>query len=414
MFRSMTRRVRRARQHRQADGPAAGVGRRPGRPRRRAGAGRRAGGGRGHGGGERRRARRPGRRALRDGARRRPGPRGARPRRSARHEAGLVVRRALDGRAADAAPARGDRRPGTTCWSSTQPVSGGADGRHRGDAGDHGAAAPRTAYAAARPVLERMGTQVVHAGPIGAGTQMKLARNMMHFVAFTAATEAQRLAEAAGLDLVELGDVVRHTDAITGGPGAIMHRDTTAPLAEDDFWFGVFTTSARWGRRTSASPSSWPTAGRRRTARARGAASGWRRGWDSAHDGGERQVRRPPERDAAGLERMEEVYGFDMTDGQGDFFGYTADHLFADIWNRPGSPTGTAGCCSSGCCRAGQPPTCSASRCRPRYATGELDEEPARDRDLPVPLRRLAHRRPGQPDRRGVIARAHKYVSAKS
>lgn len=37
-----------------------------------------------------------------------------------------------------------------------------------------------------------------------------------------------------------------------------------------------------------------------------------------------------------GLERMEEVYGFDMTDGQGDFFGYTADHLFADIWNRPG------------------------------------------------------------------------------
>ncbi|MDI6910625.1 carboxymuconolactone decarboxylase family protein [Nocardioides sp.] len=37
-----------------------------------------------------------------------------------------------------------------------------------------------------------------------------------------------------------------------------------------------------------------------------------------------------------GLERMEEVYGFEMTDGAGDFFRYTADHLFADIWNRPG------------------------------------------------------------------------------
>jgi 3-hydroxyisobutyrate dehydrogenase-like beta-hydroxyacid dehydrogenase len=97
------------------------------------------------------------------------------------------------------------------------------------------------AYAAAKPVLDRMGTKVVHAGPIGTGTQMKLARNMMHFTAFTAATEAQRLAEAAGLDLVELGNVVRHTDAVTGGPGAIMHRDTTAPLAEDDFWHGVFT-----------------------------------------------------------------------------------------------------------------------------------------------------------------------------
>ena len=33
---------------------------------------------------------------------------------------------------------------------------------------------------------------------------------------------------------------------------------------------------------------------------------------------------------------MTEVYGFDFSDGPGDFFGYTADHLFADIWSRPG------------------------------------------------------------------------------
>ena len=37
-----------------------------------------------------------------------------------------------------------------------------------------------------------------------------------------------------------------------------------------------------------------------------------------------------------GLEKMEQVYGFEMSDGEGDFFRYTADHLFADIWNRPG------------------------------------------------------------------------------
>ena len=43
-----------------------------------------------------------------------------------------------------------------------------------------------------------------------------------------------------------------------------------------------------------------------------------------------------PEERRRGLERMEEVYGFQMTDGEGDFFRYTADHLFADIWNRPG------------------------------------------------------------------------------
>lgn len=92
----------------------------------------------------------------------------------------------------------------------------------------------------ARPVLEAMGSLVVHAGPLGAGTRMKLARNLIHFVAFTAVTEAQRLAEASGLDLKALGEVVRHTDAITGGPGAIMHRETTAPLDPDDFWWGVF------------------------------------------------------------------------------------------------------------------------------------------------------------------------------
>lgn len=39
---------------------------------------------------------------------------------------------------------------------------------------------------------------------------------------------------------------------------------------------------------------------------------------------------------AAGLERMAEVYSFEVSDGGGDFFGYTVEHLFGDIWNRPG------------------------------------------------------------------------------
>lgn len=126
------------------------------------------------------------------------------------------------------------------------PVSGGAMGAADGSlalmvGGDD------EAFAAAEPVLRALGSKVVHAGPIGAGTRFKLARNMMHFIAFTAATEAQRLAEAAGLSLKDLGDVVRHTDAITGGPGAIMHRETTAVLEPDDFWHGVFTNVTSLG-----------------------------------------------------------------------------------------------------------------------------------------------------------------------
>jgi 4-carboxymuconolactone decarboxylase len=37
-----------------------------------------------------------------------------------------------------------------------------------------------------------------------------------------------------------------------------------------------------------------------------------------------------------GLERMGEVYSFEVSDGPGDFFGYTVEHLFGDIWEREG------------------------------------------------------------------------------
>lgn len=34
---------------------------------------------------------------------------------------------------------------------------------------------------------------------------------------------------------------------------------------------------------------------------------------------------------------MASVYGWgDVVDGEGDFFAYTVEHLFADVWSRPG------------------------------------------------------------------------------
>ena len=128
------------------------------------------------------------------------------------------------------------------------PVSGGAMGASAGTLAIV-VGGPEEAFAAARPALRAMGSHVVHVGPVGAGTRFKLARNLMHFVAFTAATEAQRLAEAAGLDLTELGKVVRHTDAITGGPGAIMLRDTAAPMESSDPWYPIFEHVAALGEK---------------------------------------------------------------------------------------------------------------------------------------------------------------------
>ena len=119
------------------------------------------------------------------------------------------------------------------------PVSGGAMG-----AGDGTLAimvgGTEAAFEAVRGPLGLMGSEVVHCGPIGNGTAAKLARNLLHFVAFTATGEALRLAEAAGIDLQALGRIVRHTDSITGGPGAIMHRGTTKPIEPGDFWLSIF------------------------------------------------------------------------------------------------------------------------------------------------------------------------------
>lgn len=33
---------------------------------------------------------------------------------------------------------------------------------------------------------------------------------------------------------------------------------------------------------------------------------------------------------------MREVYGWEMSDQPGEFFAQTVDHLFAEIWTRPG------------------------------------------------------------------------------
>ena len=49
--------------------------------------------------------------------------------------------------------------------------------------------------------------------------------------------------------------------------------------------------------------------------------------------------KRPPSPDRAkGMAKMQEVYNFsiDPDDVPGDFVAYTVDHLFGDVWCRPG------------------------------------------------------------------------------
>ncbi len=105
------------------------------------------------------------------------------------------------------------------------PVSGGFMGARAGTLAAL-VGGPDDAVERCREPFGRWADLVVHFGPTGAGTRAKLARNLLHFVAFTAAGEAQTLAEASGVDLAKLAEVVRHTDQVTGGPGAIMFRNS--------------------------------------------------------------------------------------------------------------------------------------------------------------------------------------------
>ncbi len=91
--------------------------------------------------------------------------------------------------------------------------------------------------------------RLVYFGPVGTATRAKIARNLITFAGYVAAGEAQRLAEAAGVDLAELGEVVRYSDTITGGPGSIMLRDTTTPIAPDDPWFEVMEHTRELGEK---------------------------------------------------------------------------------------------------------------------------------------------------------------------
>ena len=119
------------------------------------------------------------------------------------------------------------------------PVSGGAGAAKKGELAVMVGASDE-AFDKVKPVFEQWASLVVRAGEPGMGTRMKLARNMLTYIGFAAACEASKLAEAAGINLQDLGNVVRHSDKLTGGAGSIMYRDDVEPLQPDHFLYQPF------------------------------------------------------------------------------------------------------------------------------------------------------------------------------
>jgi 3-hydroxyisobutyrate dehydrogenase len=84
------------------------------------------------------------------------------------------------------------------------------------------------------PLFDAIGSLTVTIGPFGTGLAAKLARNLVQYGSWLAAYEGQVLAEAAGIDLAKLAQVIRASDTRIGGASTLMFRSTVAPFTEAD------------------------------------------------------------------------------------------------------------------------------------------------------------------------------------
>ena len=91
-------------------------------------------------------------------------------------------------------------------FSVDAPVSGGTGGA-RGATLTFMCGGEAKAFAAAKPVLEKMGKKIVHCGSAGAGQAAKICNNMILGVSMIAVSEAFALAEKLGLSHQALFDV---------------------------------------------------------------------------------------------------------------------------------------------------------------------------------------------------------------
>jgi len=88
------------------------------------------------------------------------------------------------------------------------PVTGGV---HKAEAGEITviAGGDEAVFAAHRSVLEAMGSPVIHVGPLGKASVIKVITNMLAFVHLVACGEALMLAKRAGLDLADAFEVIK-------------------------------------------------------------------------------------------------------------------------------------------------------------------------------------------------------------
>ena len=110
------------------------------------------------------------------------------------------------------------------------PVSGGVARAERGDLLIM-AGGPRDLFEELRPVLEAMGSSVVHCGPrVGDGQAVKLVNQLLCGVHIAAAAEALAYAESLGLDPRFVFETIRH-----GAANSFMLEDRGERMLEEEY-----------------------------------------------------------------------------------------------------------------------------------------------------------------------------------
>ena len=126
----------------------------------------------------------------------------------------------------------------------------------------------------ARPVLETMAAVIVHAGPAGAGSTLKLVNNLILGVAIQAVAEALVLARKAGIDPERVPEITSVGGARTGametrGPRMIKH-DFSPHFSTDNMHKDLSTALALANALGAATPAASATLEMLRAARAQG------------------------------------------------------------------------------------------------------------------------------------------------
>ncbi|HLL99383.1 MAG TPA: NAD(P)-dependent oxidoreductase, partial [Rubrobacteraceae bacterium] len=110
------------------------------------------------------------------------------------------------------------------------PVSGGVARAEKGDLLIM-AGGPPDLFEELRPVLEAMGSSVVHCGPrVGDGQAVKLVNQLLCGVHIAAAAEALAYAEALGLDPRFVFETIRH-----GAANSFMLEDRGERMLEEEY-----------------------------------------------------------------------------------------------------------------------------------------------------------------------------------